>query len=63
MHPVAFVTRILASKEKKYAPEDGSHGPKHVEIEKEIIKNFVASDGHYNKVLLLFILLRPKYCP
>jgi hypothetical protein len=40
-------------KEKKYSPEDGPHGLKHVVSEwKEIIKNLVAIDGHYNKVLV-----------
>jgi hypothetical protein len=41
------------SKENKYSPEDSPHGPKHVVSEwKEIIKNFVAIDGQYNKVLV-----------
>jgi hypothetical protein len=40
--------------ERKYSPEDGPHGPKHVVSEwKEIItKNVFAIDGHYNKVLV-----------
>jgi hypothetical protein len=44
---------LTASKEKKYSPEDGLHGPKHVvsEWKEMIIKNFVVIDGHYNKVL------------
>jgi hypothetical protein len=33
-------------RKRKYSPEDGPHGPKHVVSEwKEIIKNFVAIDG------------------
>jgi hypothetical protein len=38
----------------EYSPEDGPHGQKHVESEwKEIIiTNFVATDGHYNEVLV-----------
>jgi hypothetical protein len=41
--------------QRKYSPEDGPHEPKHVVSEwKEIlIKNFVATDGHYNKVCML----------
>jgi hypothetical protein len=38
--------------QRKYSPEDGPHGPKHVvsEWKEIIIKNFVAIDGHNNKV-------------
>jgi hypothetical protein len=39
---------------RQYLPEDGPHGPKRVvsEWKEIIIKNFVAIDGHYNKVLV-----------
>jgi hypothetical protein len=43
-------------RQKLASPEDGPHGPKHVvsEWKEIIIKNFVAIDGHYNKVLVFF---------
>jgi hypothetical protein len=52
--------------QRKYSPEDGPHGPKHVvsEWKEIIIKNFVAIDGHYNKVLeiedILFNCIKSK---
>jgi hypothetical protein len=54
-------------RKRKYSPEDGPHGPKHVVSEwKEIIKNFVAIDGHYNKVLYRMhsslLSSRPRAC-
>jgi hypothetical protein len=47
-----FYFLLFIQLQRKYSPDDGLHGPKHVVSEwNEIIKNFVATDGHYNKVL------------
>jgi hypothetical protein len=65
---IAQITDPLESNnelQRKYSPEDGPHdGPKHVVSEwKEmiIIKNFVAIDGHYNKVLHTEMFIRAFY--
>jgi hypothetical protein len=41
-------------RQRKYSPKDGPHRPKHVvsEWKEIIIKNFVATDSHYNKSLV-----------